>query len=49
MKAASDIFAPVGGTVEEINEVLGDKPGLLNKSPEADGQSRTTNVDTLHL
>ncbi|KAI8980651.1 glycine cleavage H-protein-domain-containing protein [Trametes punicea] len=37
VKAASDIFAPVSGTVEEINETLNDQPGLLNKSPEDKG------------
>ncbi|KAI0361220.1 hypothetical protein OH77DRAFT_1417455 [Trametes cingulata] len=37
VKAASDIFAPVSGTVEEINEKLNDQPGLLNKSPEEKG------------
>ncbi|KAI0673499.1 glycine cleavage H-protein-domain-containing protein [Trametes maxima] len=37
VKAASDIFAPISGTVEEINEKLNDQPGLLNKSPEEKG------------
>ncbi|CDO76642.1 hypothetical protein BN946_scf184868.g56 [Trametes cinnabarina] len=37
VKAASDIFAPVSGTVEQINETLNDQPGLLNKSPEEKG------------
>jgi len=37
VKAASDIYAPVSGTVKEINESLSSQPGLLNKSPEADG------------
>ncbi|KAI0652233.1 glycine cleavage H-protein-domain-containing protein [Trametes meyenii] len=37
VKAASDIFAPISGTVEEINETLNDQPGLLNKSPEEKG------------
>ncbi|RSH78395.1 uncharacterized protein EHS24_002120 [Apiotrichum porosum] len=37
VKAASDIYAPVSGTVEAINELLGDQPGLLNKSPTQDG------------
>jgi glycine cleavage system H protein len=37
VKAASDIYAPVSGTVEEINETLADQPGLLNKSPEEKG------------
>jgi len=37
VKAASDIYAPVSGTVEEINENLADEPGLLNKSAENKG------------
>ncbi|TEB34951.1 hypothetical protein FA13DRAFT_1728744 [Coprinellus micaceus] len=37
VKAASDIYAPVSGSVEEINETLSDQPGLLNKSPEEKG------------
>ncbi|KAI1793912.1 glycine cleavage H-protein-domain-containing protein [Ganoderma leucocontextum] len=37
VKAASDIFAPVSGKVEEINTTLNDQPGLLNKSPEEKG------------
>ncbi|WWC71067.1 glycine cleavage system H protein [Kwoniella pini CBS 10737] len=37
VKAASDIYAPVSGIVEEINETLADQPGLLNKSPEEKG------------
>jgi len=37
VKAASDIYAPVSGTVEAVNEVLGSEPGLLNRSPEDKG------------
>ncbi|WWC62903.1 glycine cleavage system H protein [Kwoniella dejecticola CBS 10117] len=37
VKAASDIYAPVSGVVEEINETLADQPGLLNKAPEGNG------------
>lgn len=37
--AASDIYAPVSGTIEEINEELGDQPALLNRSPEENGKS----------
>ncbi|CDS39424.1 glycine cleavage system H protein [Echinococcus multilocularis] len=36
-KATSELFAPISGTVEEINEAIRDKPSLLNKSPEKDG------------
>ncbi|KAJ7597110.1 glycine cleavage H-protein-domain-containing protein [Mycena floridula] len=37
VKAASDIYAPVSGTVEEINQTLSSEPSLLNKSPEDKG------------
>lgn len=32
VKAASDVYSPVGGTVVEINEELVDNPGLINES-----------------
>jgi len=31
VKAASDIIAPVSGTIVEVNEALDDKPELLNE------------------
>ena len=31
VKAASDIFAPMGGVVIEVNRKLEDTPGLINK------------------
>ncbi len=31
VKAASDIFAPMGGKVIEVNRKLEDTPGLINK------------------
>jgi len=37
VKAASDIYAPVSGTIKEINERLSNQPGLLNKSAEDEG------------
>lgn len=33
VKAASEIYMPVGGTVVEINEQLIEKPELLNEEP----------------
>jgi glycine cleavage system H protein len=30
VKAASDVFMPVGGTVTEVNSVLEDEPELIN-------------------
>ena len=37
VKAASDVYAPVSGTVVEGNAALGDTPGLVNEDPEGDG------------
>ena len=33
VKAASDIYAPVGGTVTEVNEALEDAPETVNQDP----------------
>ena len=33
VKAASDIYAPVGGTVAEVNEALLSAPELVNQDP----------------
>ncbi|MBT3286267.1 MAG: glycine cleavage system protein GcvH [Victivallales bacterium] len=33
-KAASDVFAPVGGTVVAVNELLEKTPALVNDAPE---------------
>lgn len=37
VKAASDIYAPVAGTVVEVNVNLEDSPELVNDAPYADG------------
>jgi|TARA_B110000259_G_scaffold140037_1_gene157698 glycine cleavage system H protein len=37
VKAASDIYAPVAGTVVEVNVKLEDSPELVNDAPYADG------------
>ena len=37
VKAASDLFAPVGGTVAEVNTALQDQPELVNNDPYAGG------------
>ncbi|KDN44131.1 hypothetical protein K437DRAFT_257172 [Tilletiaria anomala UBC 951] len=37
VKAASDIYAPVSGQIEAVNEALSDEPGLVNKNPEEIG------------
>ncbi len=37
VKAASDVYAPVGGTVTAVNEKLEADPSLANSSPYEDG------------
>lgn len=37
VKAASDVYAPVSGTVVEGNPALEDSPALVNEDPEGDG------------
>ncbi len=37
VKAASDVYAPVSGTVTEGNPALADDPALVNSDPEGKG------------
>ena len=37
VKAASDVYSPVSGTVIEGNPALADEPALVNTDPEAEG------------
>ena len=37
MKAVSDLYAPVSGTIVEANIVLEDQPELVNASPYGQG------------
>ena len=37
VKAASDIYAPVTGTIVAVNENLADAPELINEDPYGDG------------
>ncbi len=37
VKAASEIFSPVGGKVVEVNEALADAPEIVNAEAEGDG------------
>ncbi len=36
-KAASDVFAPISGTVVSVNEALSSDPALVNSGAEGDG------------
>ncbi len=37
VKAASEVYAPVSGTVVEPNAALADDPSLVNSAPEGEG------------
>lgn len=37
VKAASDIYSPVTGTIASVNEALQSNPGLLNSDPYGEG------------
>lgn len=46
VKAASDIFAPVSGTVIEWNDLLDDAPETLNSDPTNSGWVFKITIDT---
>ena len=37
VKAASDVYAPIGGTITQVNEELSDDPEKINADPYGDG------------
>jgi glycine cleavage system H protein len=37
VKAASDVYAPIAGTVVEVNDAVVDAPELVNQDPYGDG------------
>lgn len=37
VKAASDVYAPLSGTVTAVNDLLGSEPGLVNSDPLVQG------------
>ena len=45
IKAVSDLYAPVGGTVTAVNEDLFDAPELVNEDPYGDGWMLTVEPD----
>jgi glycine cleavage system H protein len=46
VKAASDIYAPVKGTVIEVNKALEADPGLLNREPFGEGWIFVLKIDS---
>jgi glycine cleavage system H protein len=53
VKAVSDLFSPISGTIVDVNRVLEDQPELVNDSPYGDGwmivieASNTAELDRL--
>jgi glycine cleavage system H protein len=45
VKAASDIYAPVKGTVVEVNKALETDPGLINREPYGQGWIFVLKID----
>jgi glycine cleavage system H protein len=37
VKAASEVYAPIGGTVTAVNEALAVEPGKVNAEPQGEG------------
>ncbi len=37
VKAVSDLYAPVSGTVKEVNKIINDSPDVVNKDPYGEG------------
>jgi glycine cleavage system H protein len=37
VKASFSIYAPVSGTITQVNDILGEQPGLVNTSPYEEG------------
>ena len=50
VKAASDVYAPIGGEVIEGNSAIESDPSLINRDPEGDGWFfKMTKVDAAEL
>lgn len=46
VKAASDCYAPAGGTVKEANAKLVDEPATINKDPYGEGWMMVITIDS---
>lgn len=50
VKAASDVYAPISGTIVAVNKELDDDPGIINQSPEDRGWiCRLDNIDVAEV
>jgi glycine cleavage system H protein len=50
VKTASDVYAPISGTVKEVNEELEESPGIVNSSPDKGGWiCKIDNIDIAEI
>jgi glycine cleavage system H protein len=50
VKTASDVYAPISGTVKEVNDELEESPGIVNSSPESEGWiCKIDNIDIAEI
>lgn len=47
VKAAADVYMPVGGTVKEVNSALTENPELVNEDPYNKGQHKLMKTSCL--
>ena len=45
VKAASDVYSPVSGTVTAVNDALSDKPEIINEDAYGEGWMFTVEID----
>ncbi|MDC0074485.1 glycine cleavage system protein GcvH [Alphaproteobacteria bacterium] len=48
VKAASEIYAPISGSIIEINDRLSEEAGLLNSDPEGEGWLWKMNLSNIN-
>ena len=50
VRATSDVFSPVSGTIIAVNRALDDDPDLINRSPDDHGWlCKLENIDLVEL
>ena len=48
VKSVSDVFAPISGEIIEVNEVLKEKPDLVNQDPYGEGWMIKVRIENQH-
>src|SRR5256886_3266721 len=48
VKAVSELFSPLAGTVTEVNAALESDPALVNRDPYGEGDRKSTRLNSSH-